>query len=165
MANATKTATENTKATANKEVKSMSKTTTKTASAVGVVKTKSVPAVKTEAKVEAPKTETKNVTKINITMDEVEKLFTEAGIGFKHNNCNYRIITGGSSLNVHKHRFAFYMTDVDFEKVKSLKAADIECVKDGNKQAHTRPNSVFFTTVETLKMVIGAIAPKKLATA
>lgn len=159
MANATKTATENTKATANKEAKSMKKeVATKTA-------TKSVPAVKTEAKVEAPKTETKNVTKINITMDEVEKMFTEAGIGFKHNNCNYRIITGGSSLNVHKHRFAFYMTDVDFEKVKSIKAADIECVKDGNKQAHTRPNSVFFTTVETLKMVIGAIAPKKLATA
>lgn len=158
MANATKTATENTKATANKEAKSMKKeVATKTAS-------KKVSGI-TEAKVEAPKTESKNVTKINITMDEVEKMFTEAGIGFKHNNCNYRIITGGSSLNVHKHRFAFYMTDVDFEKVKSIKAADIECVKDGNKQAHTRPNSVFFTTVETLKMVIGAIAPKKLATA
>lgn len=142
--------------------------TNKTAETKKVETKKSVAktAAKTEVKaIETKKVETKNVTKVNITMDEVEKMFTEAGIGFKHNNCNYRIITGGSSLNVHTHRFAFYMTDADFDKVKSLKAADIECVKDGNKQAHIRPNSVFFTTVETLKMVIGAIAPKKLATA
>ena len=156
MANTTK---KNTNNTNTKETKSMKKETKK-------VETKNVQAIETK-KVETKPVETKkvNATKINITMDEVEKMFTEAGIGFKHNNCNYRIITGGSSLNVHSRKFAFYMTDADFDKVKSLKAADIECVKDGNKQAHMRPNSVFFTTVDTLKMVIGAIAPKKLATA
>ena len=142
--------------------------TTKTVATKKVETKKSVAktAAKTEVKaIETKKTETKNVNKVNITMDEVEKMFTEAGIGFKHNNCNYRIITGGSSLNVHSRKFAFYMTDADFEKVKSLKAADIQCTEGGNKQDKDRPNSVFFTTVDTLKMVIGAIAPKKLATA
>ena len=142
--------------------------TTKTAETKKVETKKSVvkPVAKTEVKaIETKKTETKNVNKVNITMDEVEKMLTEAGIGFKHNNCNYRIITGGSSLNVHKKEFAFYMTDADFEKVKSLKATDIKCTEGGNKQDKARPNSVFFTTVETLKMVIGAIAPKQLATA
>ena len=141
---------------------------TKTAETKKVETKKSVAktAAKTEVKaIETKKVETKNVNKVNITMDEVEKMFTEAGIGFKHNNCNYRIITGGSSLNVHKKEFAFYMTDADFEKVKTLKATDIKCTEGGNKQDKARPNSVFFTTVETLKMVIGAIAPKKLATA
>lgn len=141
---------------------------TKTAETKKVETKKSVAktAAKTEVKaIETKKTETKNVNKVNITMDEVEKMLTEAGIGFKHNNCNYRIITGGSSLNVHKKEFAFYMTDADFEKVKSLKATDIKCTEGGNKQDKARPNSVFFTTVETLKMVIGAIAPKQLATA
>ena len=142
--------------------------TTKTVETKKVETKKSVAktAAKTEVKaIETKKVETKNVNKVNITMDEVEKMFTEAGIGFKHNNCNYRIITGGSSLNVHKKEFAFYMTDADFEKVKTLKATDIKCTEGGNKQDKARPNSVFFTTVETLKMVIGAIAPKKLATA
>jgi len=142
--------------------------TTKTVETKKVETKKSVAktAAKTEVKaIETKKVETKNVNKVNITMDEVEKMFTEAGIGFKHNNCNYRIITGGSSLNVHKKEFAFYMTDADFDKVKTLKATDIKCTEGGNKQDKARPNSVFFTTVETLKMVIGAIAPKKLATA
>lgn len=142
--------------------------TTKTVETKKVETKKSVAktAAKTEVKaIETKKTETKNVNKVNITMDEVEKMFTEAGIGFKHNNCNYRIITGGSSLNVHKKEFAFYMTDADFEKVKTLKATDIKCTEGGNKQDKARPNSVFFTTVETLKMVIGALAPKQLATA
>lgn len=130
------------------------------------VDTKNVKAIETK-KVETKPVETKkvNATKINITMDEVEKMFTEAGIGFKHNNCNYRIITGGSSLNVHSRKFAFYMTDADFDKVKGLKANDIECKERDNAKDKDRPNSVFFTTVDTLKMVIGAIAPKKVATA
>lgn len=152
----------------------MANTTKKSATknvATKKVDVKKVDTKKTEVKaIETKKVETKpvekvNATKVNITMDEVEKMFTEAGIGFKHNNCNYRIITGGSSLNVHKKEFAFYMTDADFEKVKGLKATDIKCTEGGNKQDKARPNSVFFTTVETLKMVIGAIAPKKVATA
>ena len=147
----------------------MANTTKK--SATKNVATKKVDTKKTEVKaIETKKVETKpvekvNATKINITMDEVEKMFTEAGITFKHNNCNYRIIQGGSSLNVHARKFAFYMTDSDFEKVKGLKANDIKCIERENARDKDRPNSVFFTTVETLKMVIGAIAPKKVATA
>lgn len=155
MANATKK-TATTKNAATKKVetkKSVAKTVTK-------------PVAKTEVKaIETKKTETKNVNKVNITMDEVEKMFTEAGIGFKHNNCNYRIITGGSSLNVHKREFAFYMTNADFDRVKSLKATDIQCTENGNSQDKARPNTVIFNTVETLKMVLKAIAPKQLATA
>lgn len=151
MANTTKK-TSNTKTVATKKVETKK----------SVAKT----AAKTEVKaIETKKTETKNVNKVNITMDEVEKMFTEAGIGFKHNNCNYRIITGGSSLNVHKKEFAFYMTNADFDKVKSLKATDIQCTENGNSQDKARPNTVIFNTVETLKMVLKAIAPKQLATA
>lgn len=156
MANTTK---KNTNNTNTKETKVMKKETKK-------VETKNVKAIETK-KVETKPVETKkvNATKINITMDEIEKMFTEAGITFKHNNCNYRIIQGGSSLNVHSRKFAFYMTDADFEKVKGLKANDIECKERDNAKDKDRPNSVFFTTVDTLKMVIGAIAPKKVATA
>ena len=151
MANTTKK-TSNTKTVATKKVETK-KSVAKTAE-------------KTEVKaIETKKAETKNVNKVNITMDEVEKMFTEAGIGFKHNNCNYRIITGGSSLNVHKREFAFYMTNADFDKVKSLKATDIQCTENGNSQDKARPNTVIFNTVETLKMVLKAIAPKQLATA
>ena len=152
----------------------MANTTKKSATknvATKKVDVKKVDTKKSEVKaIETKKVETKpvekvNATKINITMDEIEKMFTEAGITFKHNNCNYRIIQGGSSLNVHSRKFAFYMTDADFEKVKGLKANDIECKERDNAKDKDRPNSVFFTTVDTLKMVIGAIAPKKLATA
>lgn len=157
MANKT-VATKNTKATANKEDKSMSKK-------VATKKVETTAVAKTETK----KVETKpvkNEAKINITMDEIEKMFTEAGITFKTNNCNYRIIQGGSSLNVHKKDFVFYVTDADFETLSKVKAADIEAKEKGNAQDKSRPNYIRFTTVDTLKMIIQALAPKKaLATA
>lgn len=133
-----------TKATANtKEAKTMKKETTKT-------ETKKVE----EKKV----TEKKNINKINVTIQDVEKLFTEAGITFKSNNCNYRIIASGSSLNVHKAALVFYTTDEDFKKISdNVKAADLELKEKGNVQDGKRPNYVRFTTEDTLKKVITAL--------
>jgi len=169
MANATKKATENTKATANKEAKSMKKeVATKTASAVGVVKTKSVPAVKTEAKVEAPKTEKKvekvNASKINLSMTEFEAMLKEANIGFKPNNCEYRILRSNTAIHIHKSKIFVNCTVEDYSAIEAkVKNADLKLMKDGNKVDKKRPDRVEFTTVDTLKAVIKAIASNNMA--
>lgn len=168
MANTTKKATENTKATANKEAKSMKKeVATKTASAVGVVKTatKSVPAVKTEAKVEAPKTEKKvNASKINLSMTEFEAMLKEANIGFKPNNCEYRILRSNTAIHIHKSKIFVNCTVADYEAIEAkVKNADLKLMKDGNKVDSKRPDRVEFNTVDTLKAVIKAIASNNMA--
>ena len=159
MANTTKKATENTKATANKEAKSMKKeVATKTAS-------KSVPAVKTEAKVEAPKTEKKvNAAKINLSMTEFEAMLNEAHIGFKPNNCEYRILRSNTAIHIHKSKIFVNCTVEDFSAIEAkVKNADLKLMKDGNKIDKKRPDRVEFTTVDTLKAVIKAIASNNMA--
>lgn len=125
-------------------------------------KTTAVATVKTPAKVEEKKVETKkvNANKLNITMPEVEAMLKDAGIMFKPNNCEYRILAGGSSLHVKKSAFVLYSTDADFANVSKVKAADLELKEHGNAQDGKRPNFVRFTTIDTLKSVIKAMAPK-----
>ena len=137
---------------ANKETKKVAKNTANTKEAKTMKK-------ETTKKVEEKKvTEKKNINKINVTIQDVEKLFTEAGITFKSNNCNYRIIASGSSLNVHKAALVFYTTDEDFKKISdNVKAADLELKEKGNVQDGKRPNYVRFTTEDTLKKVITAL--------
>lgn len=113
---------------------------------------------KVDAKKEAKSTEKKNVNKLNITIQDVEKMLTDAKVGFKPNNCEYRILTSGSSLHVKKSAFVFYTTDDDFKKVSSVKAEDLELKEKGNAQDGKRPNYIRFTTEDTLKKVISALA-------
>ena len=153
--------TKNTKATANtntKEAKNMKKETTKKATVKAPetkVETKTAETTKAPATEKAPK---ENRAKINLTIQDVEKMLTEAHVGFKPNKCEYRILLSGSSLHVKKSAFVFYTTDEDFKKVSSVKADDLELKEQGNAQDGKRPNYVRFTTEDTLKKVISALS-------
>lgn len=159
--------TKNTSATVNTATKeaTMNKKAT-------VKKPATKPTTAETAKVEAPKATTekkpvekKNVNKINVTIQDVEKLLKEAEIGFKPNNCEYRILLSGSSLHVKKSAFVFYTTDEDFKKVSTVKATDLELKEQGNAQDKNRPNYIRFTTEDTLKKVISALKSAKVAVA
>ena len=155
MANTKNSATKNTKATNNKEAKSMSKKAIATKSETKKVETK--PAVKSEAKSEEKKV---NASKINLTMTEFEAMLKEANIGFKPNNCEYRILKSNTAIHIHKSKIFINCTNEDFKAIEAkVKAADLKLMAEGNKIDKKRPDRVEFTTVDTLKAIIKVIAP------
>ena len=146
MANTTKKATVN---NTKKEATTMKKETTKKVETKKAVKTE-------EKKVEAKK---ENKAKINITMTEFEELLNAAHIGFKPNNCEYRILKSNTAIHILKSKIYINCTTEDFKAIsENVKTADMKLQPQGNKIDEKRPDRVEFTSVETLKAVIKAIA-------
>lgn len=142
-------------------------TTTKTTTKAATTKTATKRAE--SKKVEAKKTETKatkkvieNKEKVNTTIDisEITKMLVDAGINIVNPNAkgNYRIMgtKKGSSLNLQKHKYIIFSTDVDYAAVEAVKDKyqDLVLVKGGNSQDKNRPNKVEFTAIETLKAIL-----------
>lgn len=142
-------------------------TTTKTTTKAATTKTatkkaesKKVEAKKTETK--ATKKVTENKEKVNTTIDisEITKMLVDAGINIVNPNAkgNYRIMgtKKGSSLNLQKHKYIIFSTDVDYAAVEAVKDKyqDLVLVKGGNSQDKNRPNKVEFTAIETLKAIL-----------
>lgn len=142
-------------------------TTTKTTTKAATTKTatkkaenKKVEAKKTETK--ATKKVTENKEKVNTTIDisEITKMLVDAGINIVNPNAkgNYRIMgtKKGSSLNLQKHKYIIFSTDVDYAAVEAVKDKyqDLVLVKGGNSQDKNRPNKVEFTAIDTLKAIL-----------
>jgi hypothetical protein len=125
--------------------------------------------IKVEEKVEAQveekveeKQEVKNEAKVNaaISMADVVKLYQELNIACKNPNAkgNYRIMRGGSSLNVTRKAYNIYSTDADLELVKEAKLEGVEVEAGANAQDKTRPHTIRCTTVEVLKALLAVYA-------
>lgn len=142
-------------------------TTTKTTTKAATTKTatkkaesKKAENKKTETK--ATKKVTENKEKVNTTVDisEITKMLVDAGINIVNPNAkgNYRIMgtKKGSSLNLQKHKYIIFSTDVDYAAVEAVKDKyqDLVLVKGGNSQDKNRPNKVEFTAIETLKAIL-----------
>lgn len=132
------------------------KTTTK------AVETKEVKAI--ETKKVAKNEEKKNVC---ITIEEVSAMYTEAGISCKNPKAkgNYRIMKGGSSLNIKPTKgYYIYSTNDDYANIASsgLKREDLVIEEGTNAQDNTRPNTIICKTVETLRELLAVYAKNPL---
>lgn len=126
------------------------------------VETKEVKAI--ETKKVAKNEEKKNVC---ITIEEVSAMYDAAGIQCKNPNAkgNYRIMKGGSSLNIKPTKgYYIYSTDDDYEMVSQSKLSNKDLVveKGTNSTDSKRPNTIICTTVDTLKDVLAVFAKNPL---
>lgn len=132
--------TKNTKATENKKVNTKAKTT----------KTKEV---KNEEK--------KNIV-LTVSIEEVAKMYEEAGIKNYNPQAkgNYRIMgnKSGSSLNLRKTQYIIFSTDVDYAALKEAKIEGVELIEKGNSQDKSRPHKVVIQAVDTLKKALKVYA-------
>jgi hypothetical protein len=124
---------------------------------------------KTETKKVAPKeNKTKENKKVTVTMTEVMEMLNEAGIKVYNPQAkgNYRIFGSkkGSSLNLQKAKYIIFSTDTDYEAVEGVKDkySDLVLGKGANSQDKSRPNSVEFTELNTLKAVLKLYAKNPL---
>lgn len=132
----------------------MAKTTTKKAVETKAIETKKV----------AKNEEKKNVC---ITIEEVSAMYDEAGIQCKNPEAkgNYRIMKGGSSLNIKPTKgYYIYSTDDDYEMISQSKLSNKDLVveKGTNSTDSKRPNTIICTTVDTLKDVLAVFAKNPL---
>lgn len=126
------------------------------------VETKEVKAI--ETKKVAKNEEKKNVC---ISIEEVSAMYDAAGIQCKNPEAkgNYRIMKGGSSLNIKPTKgYYIYSTDDDFEMVSQSKLSNKDLVveKGTNSTDSKRPNTIICTTVDTLKDVLAVFAKNPL---
>lgn len=119
---------------------------------------------KSEAKSTEKKVENKKKENTTVSISEVEKLYTEAGIKVYNPNIkgNYRIMghKKGSSLNLRADKYIIYSTNEDFTALESVKGkySDLTLAKGGNAQDGSRPNVVEVTALETLKAILKVYA-------
>lgn len=132
--------TKNTKATENKKENTKAKTT----------KTKEV---KNEEK--------KNIV-LTVSIEEVAKMYEEAGIKNYNPQAkgNYRIMgnKSGSSLNLRKTQYIIFSTDVDYAALKEANIEGVELIEKGNSQDKSRPHKVVIQAVDTLKKALKVYA-------
>ena len=155
MANAKKTATTNNTTAKENNMKKVATKKSATKNEVATVETKKV-----ETKAPAKTTEKKvNASKIDLSMTDFEAMLKEANIQFKPNNCEYRILKSNTAIHILKSKIYINCTNEDFKSISDkVKTADMKLQPEGNKIDKKRPDRVEFTTVETLKAVIKAIA-------
>lgn len=127
----------------------------------------------TNKAVETKAIETKKVAKneekknVCISIEEVSAMYDEAGIQCKNPNAkgNYRIMKGGSSLNIKPTKgYYIYSTDDDYEMISQSKLSNKDLVveKGTNSTDSKRPNTIICTTVDTLKDVLAVFAKNPL---
>ena len=120
-------------------------------------KTKEVKETKATKKNE----EKKNVV-LTVSIDEVAKMYEEAGIKNYNPTAkgNYRIMgsKSGSSLNLRKTQYIIFSTDIDYEALKKAKIEGVELIEKGNSQDKSRPHKVVIQAVDTLKKALKVYA-------
>jgi len=129
--------------------------------------TKKVAEKKTETKKPATKkveNKEKKNQKVTVTMQEVVDMMTKAGIKIYNpdGKGNYRIMGSkkGSSINLQTKKYIIFSTDDDYAAVEAVKGKyqDLVLGKGANSQDKSRPNSVEFTALETLKGLLAVYA-------
>lgn len=114
------------------------------------------------------KVENKKKENTTVSIAEIEKLYTEAGIKVYNPNIkgNYRIMghKKGSSLNLRADKYIIFSTNEDFEAIAPLKSkySDLTLAKGGNAQDGSRPNVVEVTALDTLKAILKVYATNPL---
>lgn len=149
------------KANETKNTKVATKATTKK------VAEKKTTTKKTETKKPATKkveNKEKKNQKVTVTMQEVVDMMTKAGIKIYNPDSkgNYRIMGSkkGSSINLQTKKYIIFSTDDDYAAVEAVKGKyqDLVLGKGANSQDKSRPNSVEFTALETLKGLLAVYA-------
>lgn len=109
---------------------------------------------------ETPVTNDKKVNSF-ISIEEVTNLYRELGIKCSNPSAkgNYRIMGGGSSLNVKpKKGYFIYTSDDDFANLSGMDLeksyGDLVLEEGTNAQDHKRPNTVICTELDTLKAIL-----------
>lgn len=149
---------------ANKKAQEVTKKATAKETTMKKAETKKVETKKVAEK----KVENKKKENTTVSIAEIEKLYTEAGIKVYNPNIkgNYRIMghKKGSSLNLRADKYIIFSTDTDFEALTSLKSkySDLTLAKGGNAQDGSRPNVVEVTTLDTLKAILKVYATNPL---
>lgn len=137
--------------------KKTTKVTETKATEVKAPKTKEVKETKATKKNE----EKKNVV-LTVSIDEVAKMYEEAGIKNYNPQAkgNYRIMgsKSGSSLNLRKTQYIIFSTDIDYEALKKAKIEGVELIEKGNSQDKSRPHKVVIQAVDTLKKALKVYA-------
>ena len=112
--------------------------------------------------VKAPKNEEKKNVVLTVSIDEIAKMYEEAGIKNYNPTAkgNYRIMgnKSGSSLNLRKTQYIIFSTDVDYEALKEAKIEGVELIEKGNSQDKSRPHKVVIQAVDTLKKALKVYA-------
>jgi hypothetical protein len=110
----------------------------------------------------APKNEEKKNVVLTVSIDEVAKMYEEAGIKNYNPTAkgNYRIMgsKSGSSLNLRKTQYIIFSTDVDYEALKKAKIEGVELIEKGNSQDKSRPHKVVIQALDTLKKALKVYA-------
>lgn len=136
------------------------KTTKVTETKVTEVKAPKTKEVK-ETKATKKNEEKKNVI-LTVSIDEVAKMYEEAGIKNYNPTAkgNYRIMgsKSGSSLNLRKTQYIIFSTDVDYEALKKAKIEGVELIEKGNSQDKSRPHKVVIQALDTLKKALKVYA-------
>lgn len=136
--------------------KKTTKATETKATEVKAPKTKEVKETK------APKNEEKKNVVLTVSIDEVAKMYEEAGIKNYNPQAkgNYRIMgsKSGSSLNLRKTQYIIFSTDIDYEALKKAKIEGVELIEKGNSQDKSRPHKVVIQAVDTLKKALKVYA-------
>ena len=116
----------------------------------------------TKATTKAPKNEEKKNVVLTASIDEVAKMYEEAGIKNYNPQAkgNYRIMgsKSGSSLNLRKTQYIIFSTDIDYEALKKAKIEGVELIEKGNSQDKSRPHKVVIQAVDTLKKALKVYA-------
>ena len=137
--------------------KKTTKVTETKATEVKAPKTKEVKETKATKKNE----EKENVI-LTVSIDEVAKMYEEAGIKNYNPTAkgNYRIMgsKSGSSLNLRKTQYIIFSTDIDYEALKKAKIEGVELIEKGNSQDKSRPHKVVIQAVDTLKKALKVYA-------
>jgi len=158
MAKTTKTATTNNTTAKENNMKKVATKKVDTKNEVATVETKKVDTKKVSGITEV-KVKKVNASKIDLSMTDFEAMLKEANIQFKPNNCEYRILKSNTAIHILKSKIYINCTNEDFKSISDkVKTADMKLQPEGNKIDKKRPDRVEFTTVETLKAVIKAIA-------
>ena len=101
-----------------------------------------------------------------LTIDEIVDMYHNHGIGTYssvNNSTKYRIMRGGSSLNIKSHGYVIYTTSVDYDNLKKCKFdSDVTMIENGNSSDRKRCNVVSCTTKKSLDELLKVYAKNAL---
>ena len=132
------------------------KNTTKVTKVNNTKETKNMKETKKAVK-ETKKVENAAKVDATVTIQDIEKLYSEAGIFTKPVKGNYRIMgakKGGSSLNLVKGEFIIYSTDEDAQALVDAAIEGVNVTMKSNATDKTRPNTVVIATLDVLKKAL-----------
>ena len=120
--------------------------------------------MKTSTTKNATKNATSNTTKSTklYSFDDCMQLFKTYNIGSANDTQKYRIMHGGSSLNVSKKSFKIFSTQIDFDNVVNAKLENVDTLPHFNDCDKKRPHLVECNDNVTLEKLLQVYAKNTL---